>query len=228
MGGKTSLLHSFYEEDNLSRRSCCAGECVPFLIQKLRFAADGAGVSPTMAVFAGPLMGTHPGNFYWPDDIVGIYDTLRPSLIAYLASLGLKREEAEDTIQESFLRLAHHLSGRHEEQHMRSWLFRVAHNLAIDLFRSGAYRAVESSVDMTLVEEELSDSAPSPEENAICKELWRQTLQGIERLTPQQKYAVLLRAEGLRYREIATVLGVSIKRVAELVHRALVHLAGDQ
>jgi DNA-directed RNA polymerase specialized sigma24 family protein len=52
--------------------------------------------------------------------------------------------------------------------------------------------------------------------------------QAIARLTPQQRYAVLLRSEGLRYREIGEVLGMGTKRVAELIQRALVRLAGDQ
>jgi DNA-directed RNA polymerase specialized sigma24 family protein len=49
----------------------------------------------------------------------------------------------------------------------------------------------------------------------------------MSRLTQLQRYAVLLRAEGLRYREISEVLGVSTQRVIELVQRALARLSGD-
>jgi RNA polymerase sigma factor (sigma-70 family) len=52
-------------------------------------------------------------------------------------------------------------------------------------------------------------------------------MSALGRLTPQQRAAVLLRAEELRYREIAAVLGVSTKRISELIQRALALLAGN-
>jgi RNA polymerase sigma-70 factor (ECF subfamily) len=168
------------------------------------------------------------GSLKQGEDIVEVYDELRPSLLAYLVGLGLVREEAEDVIQDSFLRLIRHLEEHHDEQHLRPWLFRVAHNLTVDQFRSGRYRAAESAVDVSSLENALSCGGLGPEETAIQSQQWHLAQEAIERLTPQQKYAVLLRSEGLRYREIATVLGIGTKRAAELVQRALVRLAGGQ
>jgi RNA polymerase sigma-70 factor (ECF subfamily) len=159
--------------------------------------------------------------------IVELYDALRPALIAYLVSFGLVREEAEDIIQESFLRLIDRLKEDAGESLLRPWLFRVAHNLAVDQFRSATYRSAISAVDVDVVGETLSDGKLTPEESAIERQRWLHAQQLIARLTPQQKYAVLLRSEGLRYREIAEVLGVSTKRAGELVQRALVRLAGE-
>jgi len=159
--------------------------------------------------------------------VVELYDALRPALIAYLVSLGLVREEAEDIIQESFLRLIDRLKKDAGENLLRPWLFRVAHNLAVDQFRSATYRSSVSAVDVDIVGETLSDGKQSPEESAIERQRWVHVRQLMARLTPQQKYAVLLRSEGLRYREIAEVLGISTKRAAELVQRAMMRLAGE-
>jgi RNA polymerase sigma-70 factor (ECF subfamily) len=71
------------------------------------------------------------------------------------------------------------------------------------------------------------DSSLSPEELVIRKEELSRVQAAMSRLTQQQRYAVLLRAEGLRYREISEVLGVSTQRVIELVQRALARLSGD-
>lgn len=158
--------------------------------------------------------------------IVELYDSARPSLFGYLCSIGLRSSEAEDVIQESFLRLVKHFSTAGEEQNLRGWLFRVAHNLAMDLFRSVDRSDVDSLAEVFRLIQEQADRAMNPEENAVRAEELRRMQIAMSRLTTQQRYAVLLRAEGLRYREIAAVLGISTQRVASLIQRALTHLAG--
>jgi len=58
--------------------------------------------------------------------------------------------------------------------------------------------------------------------------LWRERLrQAVAKLTPQQRECLRLRASGLRYREIAEVLGIGISSVGELVQRATARLRED-
>jgi RNA polymerase sigma-70 factor (ECF subfamily) len=197
-------------------------------LPQLWFAADGGNSDRAMPVYFGMFADAEPGMLKRGKDIVEVYDALRPSLLAYLVGLGLVREEAEDVVQESFVRLIRHLEKHQDEQHLRPWLFRVAHNIAIDHFRSGRYRTTENSVEAWSLRDDLSDVSLNPEETLLQREQWRIAQQAIARLTPQQKYAVLLRSEGLRYREIAEVLSVGTKRAAELVQRALVRMAGGQ
>ena len=194
-------------------------------IPHLCFAAGG-NANRVLPGYSSLSADAERGNLKPGRDIVEVYDMLRPSLLAYLVGLGLVREEAEDVIQESFVRLIRYLGKNKDDEHLRPWLFRVAHNLAIDQFRSGQYHAAVSAVEVSSIEETLCDAGLSPEEMLLQREQWRLLQQSIARLTPQQKYAVLLRSEGLRYREIAEVLGISTKRVGELVQRALVRLAG--
>lgn len=159
--------------------------------------------------------------------IVDLYDSLRPGLSAYLISLGLSRSQAEDVVHDTFLKLIEHLTNTNDEQDLRGWVFRVAHNLAINLHQSAYHRLSDYIGGDELSLGRLADSSLSPEELVLKKEELHRVQTAMSRLTQQQRYAVLLRAEGLRYREISEVLGVSTQRVTELVQRALERLAGD-
>jgi RNA polymerase sigma-70 factor (ECF subfamily) len=175
-----------------------------------------------MSLFAGTA---HPQPTR-ESQIMDLYDQLHPSLITYLAGLGLNLNESEDVIHDCFIRLFDHLATKTDDNNLRGWLFRVAHNRAMDLFRE-ARRIQQPDPDGVDLLELLIDSSFTPEEHAIRSEELRRVTAALARLTPQQRSAVLLRAEDLRYREIAAVLGVSIKRVSELVQRALAVLAGN-
>jgi RNA polymerase sigma-70 factor (ECF subfamily) len=191
----------------------------------LRLAMAGPGFGDRavpMSLFAGT---TQPQPTL-ENQVIDLYDQLRPSLITYLAGLGLNVSEAEDIIHDCFVRLYDHLAAKEDDQNLRGWLFRVAHNLAIDLFRDARRVQQPDTAGVNLLEV-MIDSSFSPEEHAIKNEEIRRVMSALERLTVQQRSAVLLRAEELRYREIAAVLGVSTKRVSELVQRALAILAGN-
>lgn len=158
--------------------------------------------------------------------VMDLYDRLRPSLLTYLGGLGLTLNQAEDVIHDSFVLLFDHLSANNNDENLRGWLFRVAHNEAMDLFREGQriQHADAEAVDLLAT---VIDTSFSPEERAIRNDELRRLRVALSRLTPQQRSAVLLRAEDLRYREIGDVLGISVKRVSELIQRALARLAGD-
>lgn len=158
--------------------------------------------------------------------IMDLYDRLRPSLISYLVGLGLTLNEAEDIIHDSFIRLFDHLSTRQDDLNLRGWIFRVAHNLAMDMFRE-ARKIEEPDQDGVDLQDSIIDPSFNPEERAIKNEEISRARSALMSLTSQQRSAVLLRSENLRYREIAAILGVSTKRVSELIQRALVRLTGD-
>jgi len=190
-----------------------------------RFAADGPtldGRALPMSLF-GTTSQPRPTR---EDQVMDLYDLLRPALLTYLGGLGLAVGEAEDVIHDCFVRLFDHLAAKNDDPNLRGWLFRVAHNLAMDTFREGR-RVQRPDADGADLLDSMIDSSFSPEEHAINNEEIRRVTAALGRLTQQQRSAVLLRAEDLRYREIAAVLGVSTKRVSELVHRALALLAGN-
>jgi len=182
---------------------------------------DGTGQIVGASAFSGTDH-IHPTK---EEEAIALYDRMRPSLLTYLAGVGLSISEAEDVIHESFIRLFDRLNQKYDRQKLPGWIFRVAHNLAMDLFRD-EQRSSALDDGMSLLETVL-DSSFSPEEHLIKSEEIRRVQRALGRLTQQQRAAVLLRAKELRYREIASILGVSTKRACELIQRALVRLAGD-
>lgn len=155
------------------------------------------------------------------EHIVDLYYHLRPSLQAYLSSRGVSKEHSEDVIQEAFLRLVHHLVERGPDENPRAWVFRVAHNLSMDFHRSERRRSRDSEPEGHPVLSGQVDPAPDPEQEFILGERMRRFREAFARLTPKQQHCLLLRATGLRYREIAVVMGVSVQRVGELMQRAI-------
>ena len=189
----------------------------------------GMGIfwSTVAAPIASERLGSIRRSMKRRNQIGELYDSLRPSLFAYLSCIGLSSHESEDVVHETFLRLVKHLLKGGDESNLRGWVFRVAHNAAMDLSRSSRTVPAGLATAEELPVAEPRDIALNPEEAAIRQEDLRNLRAAMARLTEQQRYAVLLRAEGLRYREIAGVLGVSPQRVADLVTRALTRLAGD-
>jgi RNA polymerase sigma-70 factor (ECF subfamily) len=160
----------------------------------------------------------------WRARVLELHASLHLSLFRYLRSLGLSADEAEDVLQEAFLRLAGHLKQRRCEDNLRSWLFQVAHNLSMDVHRASRRERQDDPGAFRGTSAEPVDPGANPERIYMQKEQARQVMTAMSQLTPRQRNSVMLRAEGLRYREIAVVLGVSEQRALHLVKRALLRL----
>ncbi len=153
--------------------------------------------------------------------IIDLYDHLRPSLRAYLCCLGMSSDQAEDVIQDTFLRLVRHRFEPGAADNLRAWVFRVAHNLCMDIHRSQLRSSYSNDEECRPVIRECVDPRPSPEQQVLLDERMRRFEDAFAQLTPKQRQCLLLRAEGFRYREIALTLGISVQRVGELMQRSI-------
>jgi RNA polymerase sigma-70 factor (ECF subfamily) len=154
-------------------------------------------------------------------EATALYRELRKPLLRYLASLGLSADESQDVVQDAFLSLHQHLAAGGSQENIRSWLFRVAHNRARN--RQNRY---ERRVAAPL--EERIHSIPdesTPESAVLEQEKFRRLRRAIRLLTDAERECLLLRAGGLRYREIGEVLGIPTSTVADTVDRAIRKLA---
>ena len=158
-------------------------------------------------------------------DVIELFDQLRDRLMRYLFTFHLPVADCEEVIQEAFLALFRHLQRGRSRHNLRGWLFRVSHNLALKRYRQSR-RDFSSLVDLEGTSEvEVADPAPNPETEFSNGET-RERLQAVVRALPQQdRRCLALRAEGLRYREIAEILEISLGSVSISLERSLSRLA---
>ena len=145
-----------------------------------------------------------------------LYRELRKPLLRYLACLGLSADEAQDVVQDAFLSLHRHLASDGSREKIRSWLFRVAHNAARN--RQNRY---DRRFAVPLEETHTALDEATPERAVLEKEKFRGLRKAIRLLTESERECLLLRAGGLRYREIGEVLGLSTSTVGDTVERAI-------
>jgi RNA polymerase sigma-70 factor (ECF subfamily) len=154
-------------------------------------------------------------------EVTALYRELREPLLRYLVCLGLTRDEAQDVVQDTFLSLHRHLASGRAQDNIRGWVFRVAHNRARN--RQGSYhRRFAEPLDRQL--EAILDET-TPERVILEKEKFRCLEKAVASLADSERDCLLLRAAGLRYREISETLGIPTSTVGDTVERAIRKLA---
>jgi RNA polymerase sigma factor (sigma-70 family) len=144
-----------------------------------------------------------------------IHDRYRQRLFAYMRQmLAGSRPDAEDALQDVFLRAYSALRADNRQIALRAWLYRVAHNRCIDQLR----RPVPASADVYDV---TRSPLPDPLEEAERREDLRRLVADVRRLPEQQRSALLMRElEGLSYVELADAHDVTVPAVKSLLVRA--------
>jgi RNA polymerase sigma-70 factor (ECF subfamily) len=158
------------------------------------------------------------------DEVISLFDQLRGGLLRYVVSLGLCVHDGEDVIQEVFLSLFRHLRLGRSRENLRGWVFRVAHNLALKQRQRAHRQQRKNATDEGALEQQLDPDA-NPEEHLAKMQRQRQLLSVVAALSEQDQDCLRLRAEGLRYREIAGVLNISLGAVANSLARSIQRLS---
>ena len=142
-------------------------------------------------------------------------------IYSYLHMSVGNRHDAEDLTTQTFLKMLESIKRfRWRSAPFSAWLFRIAHNLAMDHFRSSRRWQPEEDVP-----EPIGESEPSAEAAAF-QSIGRQSmLELIEGLSQEQKQVLTLKfVFNLPNSEVATILGKTEGAVKSLQHRALVSL----
>ena len=144
-------------------------------------------------------------------------------LLNFVARFG-DRDMAEDVTQEVFLRI--HRAAPHFKPTAKvsTWIFQIAYNQAMTAIgRRKRQRDLEELLYQE-TEESIERPLSGPTEHFDLEE---EITSALDRLPDNQRAALLLRAnEGLSYREIGAVLGVSVQSVESLLFRARTNLKG--
>jgi RNA polymerase sigma-70 factor (ECF subfamily) len=145
-------------------------------------------------------------------DYDALFRRLYPSLFRYLHRMTGDSDAADDIAQESFVRL---LGRDMPEEEARLWLFTVATNL----FRDGA-RTYKRRERLLAVRPWTPTPIPRPDEAAESAATVRRVRVALDRLAARDRQMLMMREEGFRYDEIATVAGVAPGSVGTLLARA--------
>ncbi len=133
------------------------------------------------------------------------------------------RTDAEDLVQEAYLRAFRFFHRYDPSLPFTSWLYRIMTNAHIDdIRRKGKLKT--SSLDEphpeTGVTWDLPDDSASPERLVVNSLMEAEIQDGLNRMTPDFRVAVLLAdIEGLSYEEVASIMKTSIGTVRSRIHR---------
>jgi RNA polymerase sigma-70 factor (ECF subfamily) len=149
------------------------------------------------------------------------FEEIREPLFRYLFMLLGDVAEAEDLTQECFLRLNQQLRANKLVDNTRAWLFRTGHNLSIDYHR---HRLAMTDGRLERSVSSLPDPGYSSPDLLLQRERVALIRTAMSKLSTQQRTCLRLRSEGLRYSEIAQILGVTEGTVCEHIKRGLARL----
>lgn len=149
-------------------------------------------------------------------EVIEMFTALRNPVLRYLVGIGLEIHDAEEIAQEVFLALFQHLRAGKSRRNLRGWVFRVAHNLGLRRRERARERGELPA---------LADPSPNPEDQFLSAQRNLRILAVLGALPRQDRACLDLRAEGLRYREIAQALGMSLGAVSISLARSMARIA---
>lgn len=159
-------------------------------------------------------------------ELIGRYE--RP-VLSLIYRLVRNRELAEDLAQDTFIKVLNALD-RYDPRHkLSSWIFKIAHNTAIDELRrkridtlsldGSPHAETSDQVEATSITAVSTDE--TPEEFAANREIGREIEAALATIRPEYRTAIVLwHVEGRPYEEIAEIMDLPLGTVKTFIHRA--------
>lgn len=132
-------------------------------------------------------------------------------------------QDAEDVVQESFLKAYRQLGGFESRANFGTWLYRIVANCSVDLMRSKQARHDQTRAEsLEEVVDVASAQTPGPERLAESAEIQRRVADALGALSPLERAAFTLRHyEGRTIEEISSTLGLGTSAAKHSVFRAV-------
>jgi RNA polymerase sigma-70 factor, ECF subfamily len=144
------------------------------------------------------------------------------------------QQDAEDVVQESFLRAYRQLARFDERASFGTWLYRIATNCALDVIRARKRRSEQPAETNGAMDraQPLPCGDPSPERAVLSLEIRQRVAEAMNELSPTERAAFVLRHfEGMRIEDVSRVLECqpgaakhSVFRAVQKLRRALEHM----
>ncbi len=161
------------------------------------------------------------------DRVVSLYEAHREGIYRFLVGHGLNPGEAQEVTQDVFVDLFQALQRGTNVSSDQAWLYTVAGRAAADYWRRNRFAGhVQLDLDAGAAANVRSADV-SPDVRAEKMDRLHRVAVGMARLPKEQRMCIQLRMQGLRYREIAGILGVSTSTAAEWLVTAVDRLRGE-
>lgn len=178
-----------------------------------------------------PLSKQPPATAVAPQQLEELFRDYGSKIYGLALRTGLAPKDAEDGVQEVFLKVQRRISTFRGEAALSTWLYQVALNTLRDHRRKVVRQT--RAMDMSVVSEQAADptfetQGASPEEEASLAERRRMVREALDRLPTKFREVLVLRElQGLAYRDIARILEVKQGTVESRIFRARERLAKE-
>lgn len=146
-----------------------------------------------------------------------LYDEHFARVTGYLTRIGVPRDEACEIAQDAFMRVYEHMGNVRGS--LAVYAYTTARNLAHNRYRD-LHAQKRGGINVSLDGIDPAASAPSAEAAVIEQEQRARTRFAIAALPKGMQQALLLRLQGKTYKEIATVLAITVDAVKSRIHDA--------
>jgi RNA polymerase sigma-70 factor (ECF subfamily) len=166
-------------------------------------------------------------------DFTKVYEEYYSKILRYLERLTGNKEDAMDLVQEVFVKVNQGLSKFEGRSSLSTWIYKIATNISYDRFRSTSFqKGKKQTLTEEFVEENKEDRNvwTGQKETTAVQQLERKEMSScINRYIydlneDYQKALILSEYEGLKNKEIASILGITLDTVKIRIHRARVQL----
>lgn len=151
-----------------------------------------------------------------------LYHKYHHDVFQFLFYMVKNKEQAEDLVQEVYIRVMKSYDRFEGKSSEKTWLFSIARNVAIDFFRKqkGWKQRLIEKFDLTV--QHVKDVSPIPEEIAIQRDEIKHIYESLDQCSLDQKSVILLRyVHDMTIAETAESLGWTESKVKTTQHRAL-------
>lgn len=141
-----------------------------------------------------------------------VYGSFYKRLVQFAFAIVKTRESAEEIVEDVFVRIWQHRTSMPSIHNLRVYLYTATKNTALNYLSKKARESITEPFDHIQIE--LGDAGITPEEILITTEMYRKLQETVEALPPRCKMIFkLVREDGLRYKEIAEILNISVNTI---------------
>lgn len=147
-------------------------------------------------------------------EITGLYTQFHSSLLSFIRSKIRSREDAEDILQNVFVKISSNVDKLSDEQKLKSWIYTITRNTIIDYYRVNASHKkipVDNEIEETILDEEYLDSTKGLD----------QCMMSMINLLPDEYRGIIIDAElnGIKQKDLAEKYGMAYPSMRSRVQR---------